>query len=356
MATCDVDFVVLAANGLVQKSADVSYPFRQDSNFWYLTGLDIADAVLVIDVKKGDEFIILPQRDKHRDLWDGKFDTARTSQQSGIADTLPYTQGWKQLKVLLSRPCTIGTILPDSPYIAVYNMHVNPGKIAFRSHLRRISGTAKVIDLRKTIGRLRQIKQPNELAAIKKAVQATVESLKELQAAIGTMKTEQDVDIFLSHQFRLHGTSGHAYDPIVASGIHAATIHYMDNNGPLLKNQLLLMDVGASYQGYAADISRTWVLGQPSARQQEVYEVVAAAHVRALKLLKPGVIIREYQNKVVASLVDDLISIGVYKQADRLKAVKDYPHLISHFLGRSNAGLGVFAQTSSFIPPKRFLC
>lgn len=339
---CTADYIILSANGLVQKSADVSFPFRQDSNFWYLTGSQVADALLLMELKSGKDTIILPPRQKHRDIWEGAIDTAALCKSSGVDQVLQDDEGTELLKSLAPKKPKIGTIVPDIAYLPAYGMHLSPTKLVFRNRLRRMFGKEQLVDIRTDIARLRQVKQAPELAAIKKAVDITVESLAALKAEISHMKSERDVDIFLSHEFRLRGAAGHAYDPIVGSGVHAATIHHETNDGPLVKDSLLLMDVGALYQGYAADISRSWIIGTPSAKQKAVYDAVKTAHTYALSLLKPGVTIRTYQKEVVAFLVGTLIDAGVYKEEDRAQYEKDYPHLISHHLGLDVHDAGMY--------------
>lgn len=336
------DFIILSASGLLQKSADTTYPFRQDSNFWYLTGTQIADALLIINIKDDTEYFVLPPRLKHRDMWEGAIDHTAIKQVSGIQNVLTAEQGTDLLKSLVPAKPKIGTIVPDTAYIPSYGMHISPVKIIFRNRLRRLFGTTSFVDIRLDLAALRQVKQPPELAAIKHAIAITLESIMELKNHIAGMTNERDIDIFLSHQFRLRGASGHAYDPIVGSGVHAATIHHETNDGPLVKKQLLLMDVGALYQGYAADISRTYAIGQPSARQQAAFDAVKATHAYAISLLKPGVIIRDYQKEVVAYQIDQLIQAGIYKQSDHAHYEKDYPHLISHFLGLDVHDAGLY--------------
>jgi len=338
------DYIILSASGLVQKTADETFPFRQDSNFWYLSGLQVADAVLVIDVKSGKDTLILPPRLKHRDLWEGAISHTELQKTSGISTILDADAGMELLKSLAVTTPKIGTIVPDVAYIPVYGMHISPTKIAFRNRLRHHFKKENFVDIRKDLAALRQVKQPQELKAIQKAVDATVQSIASLKSVISAMKTEQDVDIFLSYQFRLNGADGHAYSPIVASGLDAATIHHMDNNGPLAPDSLLLMDVGAQYQGYAADISRTYAIGEVSARQQAAYDAVKAAHGYALTLLKPGVVIREYQKQIVTFLVDELIKAGLYEKSYREQAQKDFPHLISHHLGLDVHDAGLYDE------------
>lgn len=338
------DFIILSASGLIQKTADETFPLRQDSNFWYLTGLQIADAMLVIDVKTGEAVILLPTRAKHRDLWEGAIDASAITMTSGIKKVLSADEATEFLKNISSSKPKIGTIVPDSAYIAAYGMHISPVKITFRNRLRRMFGTENLVDVRKDMARLRQVKQPVEIAAIQRAIDITLESLASLKSQIASMKNERDVDIYLTHQFRLRGAASHAYDPIVASGIHSATIHHQTNDGPLIKNGLLLMDVGASFGGYAADISRTWVTGTPNTRQRAAFDVIKSTHSYAISLLKPGVIIREYQKQVVAFQVNLLIKAGFYMPSERTEREKSYPQLISHFLGLDVHDAGMYDE------------
>ena len=334
--TCKCDVVVIAANGSIQKSADTVFPFRQDSNFWYLTGLQVADAVFVLHAKTGESFVILPARATHRDQWEGKLELEELSKQSGITQLLDSRNGWAKLSALIAsigKKGTVGSLLPASAYISVYGMHINPAKVRFARKLKKMVQAKQLVDIRLNMGRLRQVKQPVEINLIKQAVQATTKSLSLLKEQIKTMHSERDVDVFLSHQFRVHGGDGHAYDPIVASGKHAATIHYEENNALFNTNQLLLMDVGASVGGYAADISRTYALAPPSQRQKEVFSAVQSVHAYALSLLKTGVIPKEYERDVEERMGKELIKLGLTKSMDRKKIRTYFPHLTSHYLG-----------------------
>jgi len=124
----------------------------------------------------------------------------------------------------------------------------------------------EIIDIRKPIARLRQIKQAPELAALQRAIDITSDALKEVYKKISSYRYENELVADITRSFIHSGAKGHAYDPIVASGLNAATIHYMDCDSALSKNSLILFDVGAEVSNYSADISRTYAYGeQPSA-------------------------------------------------------------------------------------------
>lgn len=332
MQESDADVIVLPANGLLQRSADITFPFRQDSNFWYVTGCDIADAVVVLDCKKQTSFLILPYRLKHRDLWEGELDTASLSAASGIAAIYPYKKGWEVLVATIAKAHTVGSVLPPRSYEPNYGMYINPAKLKFARKLKSIANK-KLIDVRRVFAKRRSVKSPEEINAIKKAVQITEQSLKHLQQQMNTMNTEKDIEIFLSHAFQKNGASGHAYDPIIASGKNATTIHYEHNNATLQKNQLILLDVGASYNYYAADVSRTWAYATPTKRQADVYAAVKEVHSFALNALRPGVVLRDYEAAVRTCMNEHLEQLGLMKRTNTKLSTVYYPHLTSHFLG-----------------------
>jgi len=344
LESASASMVVLGASGLVQQSADMTFPFRQDSNFWYLTGLDIADAVIVFNKNSQSVYVVLPEREKHRDLWEGALDIDGMKMTSGVDVFLSHKEGWARIKEEASAAESVGSIVPETTYMGVYGMHIHPSKLLFRSRLRRAVTKEKLVDIRKDMARLRQVKQAPEITAIRKAVAITDQSLLALKAAIKGMKTEQEVDIFLSERFRSLGGHGHGYDPIVASGLNAATIHHQKNDGILAKNELLLMDVGAKYHGYSADVSRTWSIGTPTKVQKDIYNAVLETQTFAIGLLKPSVIIRDFQKEVVAYQINALINAGIYKESERAEREKDYPHLISHHLGLDVHDAGMYDE------------
>ncbi|MEI7632091.1 MAG: Xaa-Pro peptidase family protein [bacterium] len=330
--TTDVDIIVLTANGLVQKSADTTFKFKQDSNFWYLTGLDLSEATVVINKQTNTEYLIMPPRLDHRDMWEGKIDESEVITNSGIKTVYAHDAGWDVLKKDITSNAKVGTILPARSYEPNYGMYINPAKLVFSKKIKRLAGK-NIVDIRRNLAVLRQVKTAEEISYIKSAVNITADGLFELRKNIKNMNSENDINIFLTHEFALKGANGHAYNPIIASGKNAATIHYEKNDSPLSHGSLLLMDVGAQYGHYAADISRTWSLGLPSKRQQQVFDAVYNVRQYALNLLKPGVILREYEKDVRTFMNTQLNNLGLIGKNKSEDQIKYYPHLTSHFLG-----------------------
>lgn len=322
--------LVLSANGLVQRSSDTTFEFRQDSNLWYLTGINEPDYILVMTPE--EEFLVAPKRQEHRDLWDGKIDLDKIKETSGIENLFEHFDGWNKLDRLVKKYKKIYTITPADKYIETFGFYTNPARSALLDNLKK-HRSAELVDIRKDIARLRQIKQPCEIDAIKKAIEITEFALRKVTKKFDKYKFEYQMVADITGEFIRRGAQGHGYTPIVASGKNATTIHYVDVNGSIKANDLVLFDVGSEFKNYSADISRTYCLAA-SKRQKQVYQAVIDAQKYAFRLLKPGVKLREYENKVDEYMGVKLVELGLIKNADDKKAIKKYyPHLTSHFLG-----------------------
>lgn len=330
-AELDAQLIVLSANGVLQRSADTTFPFRQDSNFWYLTGVEEPDFVLVID--GADAFFIAPRRDAHRDQWDGTIDKRAIKALSGITDIVEHHEGWNRLDKLLKKYKKVYTIAPAETYLEHFGFYANPARGALLAALQKHK-KLEVVDIRKTLARMRQIKQPAELAAIQQAIDITAKALKRVQKKLSSYKNEREIVADLTHDFVHDGAAGHAYTPIVASGRNAATIHYIKNNQPINPAELLLLDVGAEVMGYSADITRTYAVSEPTKRQLEVFQAVMNVRAAAMELLKPGVDMKAYEQQVDKVMAGQLKKLGLIDdETDKKKLKKYYPHLTSHFLG-----------------------
>lgn len=329
--TTHANLIVLAAHGLLQRSTDTTFPFRQDSNFWYLTGINEADYVLVMH--EGESFLIAPKRGDHRDLWDGAIDKKALKRTSGISRIIEHHEGWVQLDLLIKKYKKVHTITPAEPYFDAFGFYANPARGALLHALQK-HRKIELVDVRKTLAGMRQIKRPCELAALQQAIDITAGALKKVKKNLGRYKSEGQIAADITHEFLLKGSQGHAYQPIVASGKNAATIHYTQNDGALAADQLLLIDTGAEVHNYSADITRTYALSSPTKRQQQIFDSVKNVHAEALKLLRPGVHMRAYEEQIDAFMAKELVRVGLIDDASNKKQLKKYyPHLTSHFLG-----------------------
>lgn len=325
--------IVVTANGLLQRGADSAYSFSQDANFWYLTGINEPDITLVIDRDK--EYLIVPGRSASRQAFDGTVELNELTHVSGIRTVYSEKEGWELLSKRLDRVQHVATVGVPPAYVEHYGLYTNPARAALIERILSHNESVELLDLSPHLSRMRMVKQPAELAAIQQAIDITVASIKEATrpAKLAKFAQEYEIEAELNRGFRRRGASGHAFDPIVASGPRACTLHNVANNGELAAGELVVIDVGAEVEHYAADITRTVSNGQPSRRQQAVYQAVLDTHAYALSLLKPDVLLRDYEESVAHFLGEKLRGLNLIRTIDHDSIRKYCPHATSHFLG-----------------------
>ena len=329
--------IFIPAHSLLQQSGDQTFPFRQDSNFWYLTGINEPDLVVCIDTSSQKSILFLPERSEFHTDWDGEYDVSEFRKTSGIENFEPISELNKCIKDALKNQKQIGYLEPLPALVEPYGFYSNPSRANLADIIKKITQNPK--DIRMDLARLRQVKQPEELAAIQKAIDITGKALQDAQDYIkahnGKGLNEKNIEYIFSKNFVENG--GHAYEPIVASGKNAATIHYMKNLQPVANNAFLLVDVGARVNGYSADISRTWFIGEKiTDRHRELYEAVLKIQKYAFGLLKPGVILKDYQIDV------EKYSFKLFKKLN--VEIDKYPHGFSHFLGLDTHDAGDYSS------------
>lgn len=328
--------IVMTANGLQQRAGDEPHPFKQDGSFWYLTGLDVHDLILVMD--KGREYLIIPKREAVIEAFEGAIDPAELTRISGIKEIYNEKDGWKVLGSRIKKVQHVATLAANPPYIEYLGMYTNPARRRLIRRIKEINPNIELLDLRQHLSRMRMVKQPIEIEALTRAIDITHESLKDIArpSKFSKYAYEYEIEADLSRNFRRRGADAqHAFTPIVASGVRGCTMHHIKNDAPLSSDELVVMDVGASYGNYSADVTRTLHLGgKPSRRQQQVHEAVCEAQDYAYSLLKPGVLMREYEKQMEVFVGEKLRELGLIKTITRGAVREQYfPHATSHFLG-----------------------
>ena len=336
--------IVVAANGLLQRGADSTYGFAQDANFWYLTGIDEPDLLLVMD--RDREYLIVPTRSASREAFDGMVNDEALRQRSGIQAVYDDKEGWEQLTNRLTKVKHVATLATPPAYIEHYGMYTNPARAALVSRLKAYKEELELLDLNQHLTRLRMIKQAPELAAIQAAIDITVSSLKDALKTTELRKYayEYEVEANVARGFRRRGAAGHAFEPIVASGARACTLHNVANNGALAADELIIVDVGAEVEHYAADITRTRSLSAPSRRQQAVYTAVLEVQKFAFGLLAPGVLLKDYEQQIEHFMGEKLRELGLIKTISHDSIRHYFPHSTSHFLGLNVHDVGDYER------------
>lgn len=321
--------IVIAGNGQLQRSSDTPFPFRQDSSFWYLTGVDEPDVVLVIDAHK--EYLIMPERDARLLTFDGAIDMEEVQKVSGIEAVVDYKEGWSRLGRKLKRAKHVATLEPSKPYVASLQLYTNPARRKLVRKLKTYNDQLQLLDVRTHISAMRMIKSEPELLAIQSAIDHTEAIFEQIANNLHLYKHEYEIAADVQH-YLLRNQLSEAYAPIIAGGMNAVTLHYIKNNAPLKPKECLLLDIGAADGYYAADITRTLCLN-PTKRQKLVYEAVVAVQEFAYSLLKPGVVIKNYEAEIEQFMGEKLRELGLIRTIEHDKVREFYPHATSHFLG-----------------------
>ncbi|MCA9329966.1 aminopeptidase P N-terminal domain-containing protein [Candidatus Saccharibacteria bacterium] len=333
--------IVLTASAQLQKGIDEVF-FRQDRNFFYVTGINDPDIILVID--KDHEYLILPEQSDYQRDFHGQSNVELYARLSGIQTVLDHKAGWKKLGSRLRKVKHVATLTVPARFIDSYGFYTNPSRGVLVYKVKEYNNLVELLDLRQHFAVMRMIKRPIELEAINHAIKITSTILKKIKRKIAKYDYEYQVEADLTHGFRWSG-GGHAFDPIVASGGNASIIHYSSNNDAIDKDGLLLLDVGAEFYSYAADISRTYsVNGRPTKRQEQVHGAVVEVQNYAYSLMKPGAVIKENERLIEQFMGEKLRSLGLIKNIESDEVRRYYPHATSHHLGMDVHDLGDYQR------------
>ncbi len=324
----DGGIIVLSAHGLMQSSNDGTFKFKQEPNFWWLTGINQPGWMLIIDGSTNREWLVKPNISDVDLIFNGGLASDIASQISGVADAIERSNLGDLLTELAVKSDCVYTIhMPEE--FSHSEVYVNPaiGDLAKLLQLH----FSNVKDCQPDLVKLRAIKQPVEIAALKDSIDLTVRAFEHIKPLLSSFDYEYQIEAEFSYFFRKNGAVGHAYEPIVASGNNACTLHYEANNDRLIKGQMVLLDIGALSGMYGADISRTYALGDVSNRQKQIHNAVTGAHRQIVGLLKPGLNVADYHRQVDEIMTQVVEELGLGNGIDACR--KYFPHAISHGLG-----------------------
>ncbi|HVX56498.1 MAG TPA: M24 family metallopeptidase, partial [Candidatus Saccharimonadales bacterium] len=256
-------------------------------------------------------------------------------QRSGVRTVLDEYAGWRRLRAQVKKAKRVATPSAPPAYTERYGIYANPSRAALAARLKACGEDVRLLNLSSRLARLRMLKQPAELAAMQAAIDITIAAMKETlrPAKCPTYNHEYEIEAELTRGFRRRGAAGHSFEPIIAGGPRACTLHSVTNNSPLGADELVVIDVGAEVEHYAADITRTVSLSKPSRRQRQVHKAVLEVQQFALDLLKPGALLKDYEQAVRHYMGEQLVRLGLIKANTPKNVQKFYPHGTSHFIG-----------------------
>jgi Xaa-Pro aminopeptidase len=350
---------------------DVDYNFRQDSNFFYLTGFNEPEAVAVLAPNHAEHQFVLFVRPKdlEKETWSGRrvgVDAAKELYGADVA--YPITELEEKLPGYLQTGDKIYYSLGrDQGFDQRILQHYQR---LLGTYHKRGTGPIALADPGPILNPQRLIKSAAELAQMRQAIAITVEAHHLARDLARPGRYEYEIQAEMERLFRLKGGDGPAYPSIVASGENACILHYTDNTRQLQTGDLLLIDAGCAYGYYNADITRTWpVSGQFSAPQQTLYELVLAAQKAAIAQVQPGNTFNQVHDAAVRVLVTGLVELGLLQgdidtliteepEPEKQKYRPFYMHKTSHWLGLDVHDVGVYkhnAETWATLQPGQVL-
>ncbi len=323
-----------------RRNRDIAYPFRQDSDFFYLTGFCEPDSLLVLvpGRAQGQEILFCRDRDARGELYDGeRLGPDRASQALSVDDAFPYNDVEEIVPGLLEGRDRIYINLGDYP-------NFDQQLLGWVANIRaRESGGAQppgeFVELKHLLHELRLKKSAKELGLMRRAAAITCEAHIQAMQTCEPGMIEGRLEAELTYVFMKHGARSPAYPSIVGSGENACVLHYVENVAQIQDGDLVLIDAGCEFEYYASDITRTFPAnGHYSESQRVLYDIVLAANLAAIDACYPGSNFNDPHEAAVVVMVDGLLELGILSgDRDHIVTSESYrqfiPHKTSHWLG-----------------------
>ncbi|MBE9109679.1 aminopeptidase P N-terminal domain-containing protein [Nodosilinea sp. LEGE 07298] len=319
---------------------DVDYPFRQDSNFYYLTGFNEPGAVAVLAPHHDEHKFVLFVRpkDPEKETWSGyRAGVEKAKEQFGADEVYPIAELDEHLPKYLEKADRLYYHFGHDR--ALNNKVMHHWQRLLATYYKRGTGPVAIEDATLMMQTLRRLKSPEELDLLRRAIAIAAKAHNHALEITRPGRFEYEIQAEMEHIFRLEGSMGPAYTSIVASGVNACILHYVENNCQMQDGDLLLIDAGCAYDYYNADITRTFpVGGRFSDEQRILYELVLEAQLRAIDAVKPGAPFNQFHDAATRTITEGLVGLGLLAgNIDTLIEEKKHKaffmHGTGHFLG-----------------------
>jgi Xaa-Pro aminopeptidase len=334
---------LIFSNYQMPRNGDQYFPYRQHSDFFYLTGIEQPKSILFIapdaTMNEQKEILFIMKANPSLEIWEGhKLTPYEATSISGIK-TIKYSDEFETVFHAIIN--SLEYIYFNLPELPKFLPEVKSWDEVVALRFKEKYPLFKFERLAPVLQQLRIRKSTTEIELIKKAIRLTKSAFLEILSMLKPGMREFEVEAIITNEFIRNGSNGHAYAPIVASGKNACTLHYILNDSECRSGEMLLMDFGAEYANYAADMSRTIPInGKFNKRQLQLYEATFRIYGEARKLIKPGTSINKIHDEVCKFWEEEHIRLGLYTRADIKKHSGDSPlwfnyymHGTSHFLG-----------------------
>jgi Xaa-Pro aminopeptidase len=321
------------------RSNDTHYRFRQDSDFYYVTGFEEPESIAIVKPDQDPRYTLFVRpRDPEREIWDGRragIDGAKS--EFGANESFPIAEFDEKLQDIL-----------DGAEKLYYRLGVNRdldetiiNQIARMRAVNRkpIHPPQTIVDPATIIHEMRVLKSSDEIELMQVAADIAAEAHCEAMKASRPGMQEYEVEALIEKVFRQRGAAGPAYTSIVGAGANATVLHYINNDGQLHDGDLLLVDAGAEYKGYASDITRTFPInGRFTKPQREIYDLVLKAQMACVEMVRPGTTHDQLKQHSIEVLTEGMVELGLLdgKPEELIKEKKYekfYMHGLGHMLG-----------------------
>lgn len=338
--------LVLNANDLMPTNSDGTMRFKQNSDLFYLTGVDQEETVLVccpdFPDKKYREVLFLKETSEHIAIWEGHKLTKQEARDLTGIETIIWTSEFKKIFNMMMVMGDVEHVYLNTNDHYRAEVAVETRDARFIKWCRESYPLHRYERLAPILNSLRTIKATREIEIMQRACDITDKAFRRVLKFVTPGVMEYEIEAEYMHEFLRDGSRGFAYEPIIASGENSCVLHYIANDQVCHDGDLLLMDVGAEYANYNADMTRTIpVNGRYTVRQKEVYNAVLKVHREAMKILKVGEVYFDYHKEVQQIMTGELIKLKLFDKKDVKNQDPDRPLYAKYFMHGTSHMLGL---------------
>lgn len=333
---------IFNANDIMPTNSDGTMPFKQNSDLFWLSGVDQEESVLAI-VKNNnqvEEILFLKETNEHIAIWEGaKLDKELAQKNSGVEKIYWLNQMDEVLNINIEKA---NKVYLNKNIHSRSTSEVETRDDRFRKTLTKKHPKKEIVEVAPIMHELRFIKSEIEIELMKHACDITEKGLRRILPIIKPGIMEYQIEAELMHEFLSNRSAGFAYQPIIGSGVDSCVLHYIDNNKMCKDGDILLMDFGAEYANYASDLTRTVpVNGRFSERQKNVYNAVHRVMKEATNMLRPGTDHKKMQQEVIKIMEEELIGLGLFDKEDVKRQDPSKPMYKKYFMHGTSHSLGL---------------
>jgi len=333
---------IFNSNDIMPTNSDGTMPFKQNSDLFWLTGVDQEESLFAMIKKNGkiDELLFVKETNEHIAIWEG----AKLSK-----DDATKTSGIKNVYWLSDIEKFLWDKILNTQFLFLNkNIHSRATSLVqtrddrFRGQIIKKFPDKSIDEIAPLMHELRFIKSKLEIDLMQKACDITEKGLRRILPIIQPGITEFEIEAELMHEFLSNRSAGFAYQPIIGSGQDSCVLHYIENNKTCLDGDILLMDFGAEYANYASDLTRTVpVNGRFSERQKNIYNAVHRVMKEATNMLRPGTDHKKMQQEVIKIMEEELIGLGLFDRLDVKNQDPKNPYYKKYFMHGTSHSLGL---------------